>query len=350
MSGNCFGKIFRVTTFGESHGQAVGGVIDGCPAGMHINQQQIKEQLRRRQATSQRQETNEIVWLSGLLNGTTTGTPIAFLIPNHDIRPQDYQQEKKLLKPSHAHYVYWQKYGIFDHQGSGRASGRETAARVVAGCIAMQYLEQQHIHIEAYTLQIGAAKVEGFPHLELSSAKENILHCPNMEQASQMLAILDDCRQHGDSVGCKVGCMATGMPVGIGEPVFDKLSADLSKAMLSINAAKAFELGLGSEFANSYGSQVNDLYKPDFTTEHNYSGGITAGISTGEPIYFTTTFKPIPTIMQDQPTVDLNGQAATLQATGRHDICLCPRVLPVVEAMTALCLIDKYLEFKAYSK
>ena len=350
MAGNTFGKIFRVTTFGESHGKAVGGVIDGCPAGMHINMQQIEEKLRQRQSSSLRQETNETIWLSGLLNGITTGTPIAFLIPNRDMRPEDYRQEEFLLKPSHAHYVYWQKYGLFDHQGSGRASGRETAARVVAGCIAMQYLEQQHIHIEAYTLQIGNVKTEGFPYAELSSAKDNLLHCPDQEQAARMQAVLDDCRQRGDSVGCKVGCVATGVPVGIGEPIFDKLSADLAKAMLSINAAKAFELGLGSEFAHSYGSRVNDLYKSDFSTEHNYSGGITAGISTGEPVYFTVTFKPVPTLMQDQPTVDINGHAATLQAKGRHDICLCPRVLPVVEAMTALCLTDKILEFKAYSK
>ncbi|MBP5413113.1 MAG: chorismate synthase [Bacteroidales bacterium] len=348
MSGNTFGNIFRVTTFGESHGPALGGVIDGCPSGIKVDEAFIRQQLLRRQKGSKRKEPDEITWFSGLLDGVTTGTPLAFAVYNKDARPSDYRQEEFLLKPSHAHYAYKEKYGVFDYCGGGRASGRETVARVIAGSIAMQYLMKQNIFIQAYTLQIGDAQVRNFPYMDLSSAAENAFCCPQEEVYKAMQQILLQCENTGDTVGCKVGCVIKGVPAGLGEPVFGKLSARLAGAMMSIGAAKGFEYGAGMHAAASYGSQINDQYKTDFSTKHNFSGGISGGISTGEDIYFNVAFKPVPTLMQDMPTIDIKGNPAILKATGRHDVCISPKVLPVVESMAALCIIDSLLELKAY--
>ncbi len=347
MAGNSFGDLFRITSFGESHGPYIGGVVDGCPAGISIDFNAINEVLRQRQITSKRQESNTIEWLSGLMDGKTTGAPIAFIVPNKNMVSADYKQDATLLKPSHANYVYWKKYGIFDYWGSGRASGRETVVRVVAGCIAKQYLSSYNIDIKSYTIQIGEAVFADFPNMT-DEAEHNILHCPSESVAKKMLAILEQCNQKGDTIGCKIGCIVKNLPLGLGEPVFDKLSADLSKACMSINAAKAFEYGVGFKAAQMYGSQCNDLYNTDFSTKTNHNGGILAGISNGELLYFTVAFKPIPTIMQNQQTVDIHGNMAVFQACGRHDVCVSPKVLSVVEAMTAICLINHLLKFKAY--
>lgn len=348
MSGNTYGKIFRLTTYGESHGKAVGGVIDGCPAGMSIDEAYIKQKLQERQQGCKRNESNEIIWLSGIHNGVTMGTPIAFTIMNNDARFCDYAQEELLLKPSHAHYAYRQKYGYFDHNGGGRASGRETVARVVAGSIAMQYLSSCGISIEAYTLQVGKVKVDGFPCINREEVLTNDMRCPDSGIYNMMKEELAYCNSVGDTAGCQVGCIIKGVPAGVGEPVFEKLSAQLSQAVMSIGAARAFEYGAGMQAAGGYGSQLNDEYNADFSTRHNYGGGISGGIATGEDIYFTVAFKPVPTLMRDVPTVDIYGKAAVLKATGRHDVCLAPRVLPVVESMAALCIINSILEFKAY--
>ena len=347
MAGNSFGDLFRITSFGESHGQCIGGVIDGCPAGITIDFDAIDAVLRQRQMFAKRQEPNKIEWLSGLLDGKTTGMPIAFVIPNTNTNAEDYTQDAHLLKPSHANYVYWQKYGLFDYNGSGRASGRETVVRVVAGGIAKQYLLLQNIDIKSYTIQIGEVAFTDFPNVE-GEAENNILRCPDAAIAENMLDILEKCRRNGDTVGCKIGCVVNNLPLGLGEPVFDKLSADLAKACMSINAAKAFEYGIGYRAAEMYGSQCNDLYNSDFTTKTNHNGGILAGLSNGEMLYFTVVFKPIPTLMRNQETVDIYGNTAVFKACGRHDVCVAPKVLSVVEAMTAICLTDHLLKFNAY--
>ena len=355
MAGNYFGNLFRINTFGESHGKAIGGVIDGCPANMTVDYDFIQLQLQLRQndplAINKRKEPDTVEFISGIFNGKTTGTPIAFLIQNKDAHSEDYTQEKNILKPSHAHFTYWKKYGIYDFRGSGRASARETACRVVCGCFAMMYLKKYNIHIEAFTTQIGTVKLEKtFYEYDLKMAKKNPLHCPDNETAKKMLSLLNETVTAKDTIGCTVGCMATGVPVGLGEPVFEKLSANLAKAMVSINAAKGFEYGSGFDSATKKGSEINDLYTDNFRTQTNFSGGIQAGISNGNPIYFSVPFKPLPSIMQDQQSIDTDGNTCTLKASGRHDICAAPRVLPVVEAMTALTLVDHFLKNEIIKK
>jgi chorismate synthase len=351
MSGNFFGNLFCISTFGESHGKAIGGVIDGCPANMEVDYDLIQQQLQLRQndilSINKRKEPDNVEFISGIFNGKTTGTPIAFLIQNKDAKSEDYSQESTVLKPSHAHFTYWKKYGIYDYRGSGRASARETACRVVCGCFAMMYLKMYNIHIEAFTTQIGTVKLgKQFIEYDLKKARENSLHCPDNQLAQKMLAILNETAAINDTIGCTVGCMVTGVPVGLGEPVFEKLSANLAKAMLSINAAKGFEYGSGFDSASKKGSEINDLYTDNFKTKTNFSGGIQAGISNGNPIYFSVPFKPLPSIMQDQQSIDTDGNICVLKASGRHDICATPRVLPVVEAMAALTIIDHLLKNK----
>ena len=347
MAGNSTGKVFVLTTFGEPHGKAIGGIIDGCPADMVVDYALISSMLKQRQTApfpkNRRREEDNVEFLSGILDGKTTGMPIAFLIPNQDARSEDYQQEELMLKNSHAHYVYWQKYGLFDHRGGGRASARETASWVVGGCFAIMLLKQYNIKIEAYTTQIGNVKWEYSLETIDAIAEENILHCPDASLANQMLAELEKTVNSNDTIGCKVGCVVKNLPVGLGEPVFDKLSADLAKAMISIPAAKGFEYGLGFDAAAKRGSEANDVFLPDFRTKTNFSGGIQAGISNGGNIYFSVAFKPIPTIMQAQQTVNIKGEPCILQGKGRHDICASPRVLPVVVSMTALTLADHLL-------
>lgn len=346
MSGNSIGKVFVLNTFGESHGKAIGGIIDGCPANIAVDYELIQSKLKQRNTApfpeNRRKEADNVEFISGILNGKTTGTPIAFIIFNEDAHSEDYEQEILSLKPSHADYVYWQKYGLFDHRGGGRASARETACRVIGGCFAMMLLRRYNIHIETYTTQIGKIKWEHSLEEIDSIAKENSLHCPD-SLIAQMLDELEKTAENKNTTGCKVGCVVKNVPVGLGEPVFDKLSADLAKAMMSIPAAKGFEYGLGFDFAEKQGSETNDVFLPNFRTKTNFSGGIQGGISNGETIYFSVVFKPIPSIMQHQSTVNTKGEPCVLQAKGRHDICAAPRVLPVVEAMTALTLADHLL-------
>ena len=353
MAGNSFGNLFNISTFGESHGEAIGGIIDACPSNIPVDYDLIRKQLLLRKNDplniNKRKEPDEVEFLSGIFEGKTTGMPIAFLIRNKDSKAEDYSRQKKILKPSHGQYVYLKKYGIFDYNGSGRASARETACRVVGGCFAKMFLSLHNINLKAYTTQIGSVRVEEpFYQNNLLSAKENPLHCPDNKTASEMLLLLEDIVKQKDSIGCRIGCLIENVPIGLGEPVFDKLSADLAKAMLSINAAKGFEYGSGFDSAGKKGTQINDLFYENFQTKTNFSGGISAGISNGNPIYFSVAFKPIPSIMQDQPSIDLEGNPAVLKAIGRHDICASPRVIPVVEAMAAITIADHLLRFNAY--
>ena len=353
MSGNSFGNLFRITTFGESHGKAIGGVLDGCPAGIVVDYELIQQQLLRRQNDplhiNKRKEPDNVEFISGIFEGKTTGTPIAFLIQNKNAKSEDYLQEMNVLKPSHGGFSYWKKYGIYDYRGGGRASARETACRVVCGCFAMMYLKMYNIHIEAFTTQIGTVKLENhFCEYNLDEATKNSLHCPDNNLARQMLTVLKETAVLNDTIGCIVGCVVKGVPVGLGEPVFEKLSANLAKAMLSINAAKGFEYGSGFDSASKKGSEINDLYVDNFCTQTNFSGGIQAGISNGNPIYFSVPFKPIPSIMQNQQSIDKNGTLCVLKPSGRHDICAIPRVIPVVEAMTAITIADHLLCYNAY--
>ncbi|MDR1793446.1 MAG: chorismate synthase [Bacteroidales bacterium] len=355
MSGNTLGKIFKLTTFGESHGSAIGGVIDGCPAGLSVDFEYIQQQLQERKidplAINSRKEEDAVEFFSGIFEGKTTGTPIGFLIANKDLQEIDYQQEKTILKPSHAHYVYWKKYGIFDHRGGGRASARETASRVVGGCFADMLIRQYNIEIETFTLQIGKVCTPyQWTELLLEKASENVLHCPDKQIAKEMLNELQNVKDQQDTVGCVVGGMIKNVPIGLGSPVFDKLSADLGKALLSINATKGFQYGAGFEAAGKYGSQINDKFDENFRTKTNYSGGIQAGISNGENIYFSVAFKPLPTLSQTQQSVDIYGKEAVLQPKGRHDICAAPRVRAVIKAMTAMTIADHLLQYLTYSK
>ncbi|MDR2407913.1 MAG: chorismate synthase [Bacteroidales bacterium] len=353
MSGNSFGNLFCITTFGESHGKVIGGVIDGCPSNIVVDYELIRRQLSLRQndplGINQRKEPDQVEFVSGIFQGKTTGTPLAFFMQNKDVKSEDYATEATVLKPSHACFSYWKKYNIYDYRGNGRASARETACRVVAGCFAMMFLKKYNIQIEAFTIQIGHVKLkEHFCSYNLATARENTLHCPDNTTAQEMLSLLKEVADSKDSIGCVMGCMINNIPIGLGEPVFDKLSANFAKAMLSIPAAKGFEYGSGFYSATKRGSEINDLFTCDFRTKTNFSGGIQAGISNGNPVYFSVPFKPIPSIMQEQPSIDIEGNPQVLKASGRNDICVAPRVVPVVEAMTALTLADHLLHYNAY--
>jgi chorismate synthase len=353
MAGNSFGNLFCINTFGESHGEAIGGIIDGCPSNMLVDYELIQEQLSLRQndpfSINQRKEPDHVKFISGIMQGKTTGMPVAFLIQNKDVQSEDYNEEASVLKPSHAHFSYWKKYNSYDYRGGGRASARETACRLVAGCFAMMFLKKYDIHIEAFTIQIGHVKLkEHFFTYNSAEAKKNALHCPDNTAAQEMLALLKEIAASKDSIGCVIGCVINNIPAGLGEPVFDKLSANLAKAMLSIPAAKGFEYGSGFYSATKRGSEINDLFTCDFHTKTNFSGGIQAGISNGNPVYFSVPFKPVSSIMQDQPSIDREGNPRVLKASGRHDICTSPRVVPVVEAMTALTVADHLLCHNAY--
>ncbi len=348
-----YGTLFKISTFGESHGKAIGVVIDGCPAGIIFDETFIQQELDRRKPgqsriTTQRREADEFQVLSGIFEGKTTGTPIALVIPNEDQRSKDYSHISEQFRPSHADYTYTSKYGFRDYRGGGRSSARETAARVAAGALAKLVLKDLGVSIQAYVSQVGKLKLEKpYQELNLALAEENAVRCPDPEMAQQMFSYIDETRKKGDSIGGVVECVCTGVPVGLGEPVFDKLHAELGKAMLSINAVKGFEYGSGFAGVELYGSQHNDAYYTDeagkVRTRTNLSGGIQGGISNGEDIYFRVAFKPVATIMQDQESVDLHGNAATVSGKGRHDPCVVPRAVPIVEAMAALVLVDFYL-------
>jgi chorismate synthase len=348
-----YGKLFKISTFGESHGPGIGVVIDGCPAGLPVDTEFIQHELDRRKPgqsriTTQRREADEFEVLSGLFEGQTQGTPIALLIRNTDQRSKDYGHIAEQFRPSHADYTYQTKYGSRDYRGGGRSSARETAARVAAGAIAKLLLQQQGVQIIAYVSQVGKLKLEKpYAELNLALVEENAVRCPDPDMAQQMFQYIDETRKRGDSIGGVVDCVVTGAPTGWGEPVFDKLHAELGKAMLSINAVKGFEYGSGFAGAELFGSEHNDEFYTDaegrVRTKTNHSGGIQGGISNGETIYFRKAFKPVATIMQDQDSVDVHGKPVTVSGKGRHDPCVVPRAVPIVEAMAALVLADMYL-------
>ena len=344
MAGNIFGNAFRLTTFGESHGPALGGVIDGCPAGISLDMEAIQEELNRRKPgqsaiVTQRKEPDEVHFYSGVFEGKTTGTPIGFAIYNTNQKSKDYSHIKDSYRPSHADYVYEKKYGLRDYRGGGRSSARETASRVVAGAVAKQMLSG--ITITAYVSAVGDLRLEEhYSNLDFSLIESNPVRCPHPKTAAAMEDYIKSVRKDGDTVGGVVSCVVQNVPVGLGEPVFDKLHAALGGAMLSINAVKGFEYGSGFAGAAMRGSAHNDLYNEDGSTKTNYSGGIQGGITNGMDIYFNVAFKPVATIMQSQETLNNSGEMVDMQGKGRHDPCVVPRAVPIVEAMTALVLAD----------
>lgn len=350
---NTFGKIFRLTTFGESHGPAIGGVIDGVPAGFKLDLEAIQHQLDRRRPgqssiVTRRRESDTVQLLSGIFDDTTTGTPIGFIIPNNDQHSADYDAMRDAFRPSHADYTYTAKYGLRDHRGGGRSSARETASRVVAGAIARQILASRGITITAYTVSVGDVSLDKtYSDLDLSLVDSNPVRCPDPAKAREMIDLIERVKIDGDTIGGIVTCVITGLPVGLGEPVADKLSATLAAAMMSINAAKGFEIGMGFEGARHRGSEMIDPFAVDdsgrIVTTANHSGGIQGGISNGADIYFNVAFKPVATLLQPVDTVDAAGNPITLQARGRHDPCVVPRAVPVVEAMAAITLLDAWL-------
>lgn len=352
MYNNTFGNIFRLTSFGESHGKAIGGVIDGFPAGISIDEDFIQHELDRRRPgqsalTTARKEADKVEFLSGIYEGVSTGCPIGFVIWNTNQHSNDYDNMKDVFRPSHADYTYSQKYGVRDHRGGGRSSARETIARVVGGALAKLALKQLGVTITAFTSQVGIYKLDkDYTHYDLSVAEENPVRCPDPEMAKQMGDYIYNIKGEGDTVGGVISCVVKGCPIGLGQPVFGKLHAALGNAMLSINAAKGFEYGQGFGSMNLKGSQQNDLFYNDnghIALRTNRSGGIQGGISNGEDIYFRVAFKPVATVLMEQPTVDVNGRETVLQARGRHDACVLPRAVPIVEAMTAMTLLDYYL-------
>ena len=347
MAGNSIGTLFKLTTFGESHGEAIGGVIDGCPPNILLDFEAIQQELDRRRPgqsaiVTQRKEGDKVRFLSGIFEGKTTGTPIGFIIENENQHSADYAHIAEVYRPSHADYVYQQKYGIRDYRGGGRSSARETACRVVAGAIAKQVLKG--VQITAYVSGVGELHLNTpYTELDLTIAETNAVRCPDPVLAEQMEAYIKAIRKEGDTVGGIVSCVIKGVPIGWGEPVFDKLHAQLGKAMLSINAVKGFEYGSGFAGTAMRGSQHNDLFNPDGTTKTNYSGGIQGGISNGMDIYFRVAFKPVATLMQLQPALDGKGNIVEMQGKGRHDPCVVPRAVPIVEAMAAMVLLDFWL-------
>jgi chorismate synthase len=355
---NIFGNLFTITTFGESHGRGLGVTIDGCPAGIEIDEDFIRTELQRRKPgqskiTTQRKEEDEFEILSGVFEGYSTGTPIAIIIYNTDQKSKDYSHIADKFRPSHADYTYHAKYGVRDYRGGGRSSARETAARVAAGAVAKLLLARYGIAISAYVSQAGSVRLEkSYKELDFSQTESNIVRCPDTATAERMIDLIDKTRKERDTIGGVVSCVAKGVPVGLGEPVFDRLHAVLGHAMLSINAVKGFEYGSGFEGVSMKGSQHNDaFYKEEdkVRTKTNHSGGIQGGISNGEDIYFKVAFKPVATIMQDQESVNTLGESATVSGKGRHDPCVVPRAVPIVEAMCALVLAD-YLLMNRSSK
>jgi chorismate synthase len=343
---NSYGTLFRITTFGESHGHSIGVVIDGCPAGLEIDEVFIQNELDRRKPgqskiTTQRKEEDTFKILSGVFEGKSTGAPIALVIENSDQRSKDYSHLENTFRPSHADYTYEAKYGLRDHRGGGRSSARETAARVAAGAVAKMLLKKSVVEITAFVSQVGNIKTPHYTKLDLTKTEDTIVRCPDPNVAEKMIALIDETRLNRDTIGGIVTCVIKNTPVGLGEPVFDKLHAELGKAMLSINAVKGFEYGSGFEGVKLNGSQHNDEFVNEggkIKTKTNHSGGIQGGISNGEDIYFNVAFKPVATIMQDQQSVDKDGNEVTVSGKGRHDPCVVPRAVPIVEAMAALVL------------
>lgn len=344
MAGNSFGKNFVVTTYGESHGMAIGGIIDGCPSNIVLDLEAVQNELNRRKPgqsklVTQRKEADEVIFLSGIFEGKTLGTPIAFQILNTNSKSDDYDLLKEAYRPSHADYVYQQKYQHRDYRGGGRSSARETAARVVAGAVAKQMIKP--IEIQAYVSSVGTIVVhKNYNELDLSLTETNAVRCPDLQIAQQMERLILETKKKGDTVGGVITCVIKNVPIGLGEPVFDRLEAELAKAMLSINACKGFSLGSGFEGTKMFGSQHNDYYNEDGTTKTNHSGGIQGGISNGMDIYFDVAFKPVATLLQPQEMLTAQGMLETIKGKGRHDACVVPRAVPIVEAMAALVIAD----------
>ncbi len=347
MAGNTFGKKLTLTTFGESHGEAIGGIIDGCPAGITLDITAIQNELDRRKPgqsnlVTQRKERDAVRFISGLFNGKTTGTPIGFIIPNENSKSKDYNHLENVFRPSHADYTYFKKYGIRDHRGGGRSSARETACRVVGGAIAKQLIAP--VKITAYVSSVGNIVLENpYELLDFDKIEQNNVRCPDPEIAIRMEHLIKEVKKEGDTIGGTITCVVQHMPAGIGEPVFDRLEAALAKAMLSINATKGFEIGSGFKGTEKRGSEHNDLFNADGTTVTNFSGGVQGGISNGMDIYFKVAFKPVATLMQTQTMLSVEGTLVEIEARGRHDACVVPRAVPIVEAMTALVLADYIL-------
>lgn len=361
MAGNSFGQIFKITTFGESHGAAIGVIIDGCPSNIEVDLDFIQNELDKRKPgqskiTTQRKESDTCQILSGVFEGKTTGTPIAMIIPNEDQKSKDYDHNKDTFRPSHADYTYQTKYGIRDHRGGGRSSARETAARVAAGALAKLFLKQKGIDVLAHVSSVGFIDS---PEVSISNAEDfiklrenNIVRCADAETAEEMIQLIDSIRKEGDTIGGKVTCYIKNCPVGLGEPVFDKLHADLGKAMLSINAVHGFDYGSGFDGSTMRGSEHNDAFEAldngKISTKTNFSGGVQGGISNGMDINFRVAFKPVATIMTNQETVNAAGEAAEIKGKGRHDPCVVPRAVAIVEAMAALVIADHYLRNQLY--
>jgi chorismate synthase len=354
MAGSSFGTLFKLTTFGESHGDSIGGIIEGFPAGFLIDFDFIQAELDRRKPgqssiVTQRKESDKVVFLSGVFEGKTLGTPIAFLIKNENVKSVDYDHLSDVFRPSHADYTYEKKYGFRDWRGGGRSSARETVSRVVAGAFAKSFLKSIGLEIFAFVDQVGSVSLSKEEIAEISKIElENIVRCPVEERAKEMEDLIKQVRKEGDTIGGSIYCKCKGVPIGLGEPVFDKLNAVLGQAMFSINAVKGVEFGMGFDSIHQKGSQLNDLFKEDFTTKTNNSGGIQGGISNGMPIEFRVAFKPVATIMRDQSTVNENGELIILKGKGRHDPCVVPRAVVIVESMAAIVLLDFYLKQKAY--
>ena len=352
--GNSIGNLYRLTSFGESHGRAIGGVIDGCPAGIKLDFSCIDNQLNRRRPAqshigSQRKESDKVEFLSGIFEGQTTGAPIGFVIYNKDARSKDYDSLKNVFRPSHADFTYQSKYGIRDYRGGGRSSARETACRVVAGSIAQQLLQEIGVSIISYVSAVGNIKInKSYKDLDLNIIDQNIVRCPDIEYSEKMIREIENIQNQGDTIGGEITVVASGVPAGFVEPVFDKLHADIGKAMLSINAVHAFKYGFDQiDISSSKGSQVNDIFEDKYgLTVSNNSGGIQGGISNGNDIYCEISFKPVSTLMQKQKSVDNEGNKVDIDPKGRHDACVVPRAVPIVEAMMALTLFDHYLMSK----
>ncbi len=344
---NSFGNLLKLTTFGESHGAAIGGIIDGFPAGMHVNFKAVQKELDRRKPgqsniVTQRKEPDAVEFLSGIFEGKTTGTSISFVIKNTNQKSDDYSHNTNVYRPSHADFTYDKKYGNRDYRGGGRTSARETANWVVAGALAKQLIS--HININAFTSSVGNIFVDKpYQELDFSKTESNIVRCPDEASAEKMITKIKEVRKEGDTIGGTITCVVQNAPVGLGEPIFHKLHSELAKAMMSINAVKGFEFGSGFCGSKMKGSEHNDIFNTDRTTKTNLSGGIQGGISNGMDIYFRVAFKPVATIMQNQPTINSKGKATEIKGKGRHDPCVVPRAVPIVEALTALVLADFYL-------
>ena len=352
MAGSSFGTLFKLTTFGESHGTAIGGIIDGVPANFPLDIPAIQLELDRRKPgqsslVTQRKESDTVQFLSGIFEGKTLGSPIGFIILNENQKEADYAHLKDTFRPSHADFTYEKKYGIRDYRGGGRSSARETASRVVAGALAKQVLNSIGIKFSTFVDQVGDIRFHSDEFFALKEIESNLVRCPDLNIATKMENLIREVRKEGDTIGGVISCVIKGVPAGLGEPVFDKLPAELGKAMLSINAVKAFEIGSGMESIAMRGSQHNDLFNEDGTTQTNYSGGIQGGISNGMPIHFRVAFKPVATIMQTQASINTQGDKIELEGKGRHDACVVPRAVPIVEAMAALVILDFYLRNKS---